>query len=241
MYGITANGVPAGEYLIEALDYVNPADSVVAWRWTGARYFLIQGSSLQFFVAGSRNSTDYPDFHSIAGNFDIPFLGKNINLACNLNVKVGPGVQGGMLVDRFGNIYAFLGGGIGVGFSFLSYMEGYVVSSAYDFVWHGNRTLISDPYQLSQTILGIAEVEVSAYAGVGAGAQVEAWWAGSGGSGALLYTVGIQGGASLDVSTTWLVGHDSTLGWNWAIQDQLGQTPWIRAIYLEDVIAMSLE
>ena len=65
------------------------------------------------------------------------------------------------------------------------------------------------------------------------------WWAGKGGEGALMYSYSAQAEASIDISLTTLIKRDPSLGWQWAIDDQIGYTPWIRAISPEDIAYIS--
>jgi len=65
------------------------------------------------------------------------------------------------------------------------------------------------------------------------------WWPGTGGEGALVYSYGAQAEASIDVSFTRFIYRDPSLGWQWAIDDQLGYTPWITAIFPEDIAYLS--
>ena len=233
-HGIAANGIPINRFFLEGLDYTAPEDALIYWRWHRANYYLLQGSSIQFFVDGSRK-TEYPDFHSLVGSKEIG--NAIIQLGCNFQVKIGVGGGIGFLVDRFGGVYAtgMFGGGFGGGIA--AYSEGYIVPSAHQALL-GSRPLISDPGLLTEAIEGFGGGGKLSLVG-GLGGEAGRWWAGKGGEGALMYSYGAQAEASIDISLTTLIKRDPSLGWQWAIDDQIGYTPWIRAISPEDIAYIS--
>jgi hypothetical protein len=55
----------------------------------------------------------------------------------------------------------------------------------------------------------------------------------------VVFSTGVQAGASLDLSYTWAISPDPSSGWNWAFEDQVGGTPGITAVFRHDVVTMA--
>jgi len=226
--------MPIHQFFMEGLDYSAPEDALIFWRWHRANYYLLQGSSLKFFVDGSRES-EYPDFHSLVGSKEIGEA--IIELGYNFQAKIGVGGGLGFIVDRFGGVYVtgIFGGGFGG--SIAAYSEGYIARSANQALL-GSRQIITDPVLLMEAIEGFGGGGKISLVG-GLEGEAGTWWAGEGDEGALVYSYGAQAEASIEVSATTFITQDPSLGWQWALDDQLGYTPWIRAITREDIAQIS--
>ncbi len=168
-----------------------------------------------FFVndRGGRSGLGYPDFSLTTNLPDFKSVGLSpilpralrSGLVGGILKKLGAGVGIDGIVDRYGNIYIVGNVGIGFGFDFGGYLEGYVTTAGLS----REGTDIPTEEELKNTIKGLS-LGFSGGLGVGGGA-----YAVDRGRGAIIYSQRLQARVSGGFAGTLWLFKDANLAWDW--------------------------
>ena len=181
----------------------------------GRYYFLSSRQGTKVYIDGT-TYTDYPDFLIV--NYGITDSIKLMieNLAKKVLIKGVASclsLSGGTIIDRYGNKYIYVNGGVNPGTSLYTTGLGWVTKDI-----RNPGHLIMDEESLKNTISGLS---VGGNGSLVAGVSVS-WTPGSN-AGSLIYSAGAQGGIGFEATAIqWTHEKNSSLGWQWAIEQELG-------------------
>ncbi|MBL6983510.1 MAG: RHS repeat-associated core domain-containing protein [Anaerolineales bacterium] len=184
------------------------------WRDTSPHYYVLQGSNKYGFYVDGSDKTDLPDFHSvdisISGGpfgFGVSYIvdrfGNNY-ISSDFNIDI-PNI-----LDLLKNIHNFKLGGGG------SYSEGYVCpdgSYSSDCVYRTPSLNNGNP--ITRIIEGNCTSSGAIY---GIGSRMVSCTSGSRG---IIYSWGPTIGVGVGYGNAASISHNSSMGWNWAIEDRL--------------------